>query len=164
MKNKEFSKNIYEFCLDKLDSSKKKTKIFFILFVLIGLISLFSTFFLSILSTLKLGKLWIFNISDESNIEWQNTLINNYVYVTTIINSIVSLLGYISTFFAFKEGYLKNKEIAKKINFELIQYKNKIGYYFKKNEKDSNDILLNHAYRILNLSNPFEDESEEINE
>lgn len=132
--------NPYNFAVENKKASIYKKYFYLWIFIIVSLISLTSTFLLSILSSLKLAKLWIFSENVKETTEVIKKLLNNYVYVVNTLNSIISFVSTLIAFFSFKNGYLKNRNIAKKLNFEILQFDNKMGFYVHDDKK--NELLL----------------------
>lgn len=156
MKKNSFIKKYYDLETDVVVFAKNEQKnalykkhFYFWIFIVVSFIALFSTFFLAILAALKLSKLWIFaeNASNSAGIQ---NIINNYVYITTIFNAILSFISTLISFFAFKQGYLKNRLICKKIEWELFQFNQNIGIYNHDNQENKS-ILIDQVSSILDL-------------
>lgn len=141
--------DIYQLSINNRKFSLIKKRVFFSLFVFLTFITITATFLLSILSTLKLGKLWIFSVESTSNNKEYEQLLNNYVYISNAINAIVAFVGSISAFFAFKDGYLKNRALYRKLDFEIFEFDNKIGHYYLESEKERRCLLIDRVFLIL---------------
>ena len=143
------TENGYEYAVNSRKKTLYKKYFFLTLFFITSVIAILSTLILAILSTLKLGKLWIFAPSASANNEQLSQFLDNYVYITNTITAIVSLISSFASFFAFKDGYLKNRVLYKKIDFELCQYDNSIGYYCDLEEKEKISLLTDRVFAIL---------------
>lgn len=139
----------YQYAINNRKIALYKKYFFFLLFVLVSLIALLSTLILSILSTLKLAKLWVFEASAAEGNEQLSQILDNYVYITNTISACVALISTISAFFAFKDGYLKNRTLYRKLDFEIYQFENEMGYYYKQIEINRRALFVDRVFLIL---------------
>lgn len=137
----------YTFANENKRASLYKKHFFLWIFIITSFIALLSTLMLSILSSLKLAKLWFF-AEGEVNNEQITNLINNYVYITNTLSAIIAFITTVVAFFAFKQGYLKNRDIYNKLDFELFQYTNEMGFYADLSEEERKKILIDRTFLI----------------
>lgn len=142
----------YTYVVENKKAAIYKKHFYLWIFILASLISLASALMLSIFSSLKLAKLWIFSEGVKDSDETIKQLLDNYIYITNALNAIVAFISTLISFFSFKQGYLKNRVIYKKLDFELFQYENKIGYYANDDQNHNDSLLIDRASMILDVA------------
>lgn len=159
-------KDGHEFAISCRKNSKLKKRIYFSIFLVVSFIVILSTLTLGILSTLKLAKLWLWDESNQ-NAQGAEQLLNDYIYIINTINACVAFIGAISSFFAFKDGYLKNRTLYRLFDFEILLYNNRIGNYYGLNNEEAKSYLTDRIFQILgkakniNKLSKLEDEGSE---
>ena len=138
----------YEFAISNRKAAKMKKHIFLVVFIIVSFIAVLSSLTLAILSALKLGKLWIWDSSTQ-NTQEQEILLNDYIYIINTINACVAFISSFGAFFAFKEGYLKNRSLYRLLDFEILMFNERIGNYNGKDETEAKSFLVDRIFKIL---------------
>lgn len=141
-------KDGHEFAMSCKKTSRIKKRIFLTIFLIVSFITILSTLTLGILSTLKLAKLWLWNENNQ-NAQGAEQLLNDYIYIINTINACVAFIGSISSFFAFKDGYLRNRTLYRLFDFEILLYNNRIGNYYGLNDEEAKSYLTDRMFQIL---------------
>lgn len=142
----------YKFACEYKKAALYKKHFYLWIFIISSFIALSSTLLLSVLSSLKLAKLWIWSGNVNNNDQTQK-FIDNYVYITNTLSAIISFVTTVVAFFAFKQGYLSNRVIYYKLDFELFEYDNNLGHYNDLEESEKASKLIDRTFFIIQKTN-----------
>ncbi|MGZ9755968.1 DUF4231 domain-containing protein [Mycoplasma sp. 394] len=132
-----------------IKNAKIKMYVYGVFYYILNLITIITAFYISIIAILFLAgnnPHFLNNVNPYKNEFINNS--SNYILLTTIINSVLSLISGILSLFVVNSKFIFYKKKVKQLEMEYVFYKSKL-YLYTHNNDTNKFILYKRALHIL---------------